>query len=605
MEKFSLSKKQVRSVQADSVKVDAESRTMEFSFSSEVPYERWFGMEIISHEKGAVNLDRLNTKAALLFNHDWDKQIGVVEKAWIGEDRRGHVRVKFGKSAFAQEKFQDVQDEMLTSVSYGYSIDEMILSKKGENGLDEYTVTKSTPYEVSLVTVPADITVGVGRVAERSAGEELIKLTTSEEEAGEKVLPVVATTKGSNMEDLEKAKLAERERIAAITALGDKFGMQDLARTMVNGEKTVADMQQAVLEKMAVKQVVIKGDEADIGLTEKEVQQFSFIRAINALANPGNRRMQEAAKFEIEVSLAGAKKRGKESQGIFVPYEILRAQRDLSKGTPSAGGYLVATEHRAESFIEMLRKKSILDRAGATVLNGLVGDLAIPKQTGGATAYWVGEGSAPTESQQTFGQVAMAPKTVGAFTDLSRKLILQSSPDVENLVKKDLATVLALAIDIAGLYGSGSSNQPQGLTNVSGINTKDFAAAMPTYAELVAMESLIAADDADVENMKYLTEPTVRGAMKTAVKFSSTASPIWEPGNTMNGYPALVSNQITAEDVFFGNWADLMIGYWSGLDMNVDTAALATSGGLRVIVLQDCDVAVRHAESFCWGNDAQ
>lgn len=613
MDTKSLPKRAFRAFDTGDATVDEEKRTLEFSFSSETPYERWYGNEIISHDEGAADYTRLNDGAPLLFNHDPDQHIGTIEKGWTA-DKRGMVRVRFGNSPLAQEKFRDVADKILRKVSFGYLIDDIVLSKKGAEGEpSDYTVTKYTPYEVSFVTIPADNTVGLGRELENDQEfkELLARANRSFEEQNKPAAP--AATKGVTMSEptidvkAEQAKAvqAERERNTAITALGEKFGLQDMARELIASGKSLDEAREAVLAKIATRQTAVTGKEGDIGLTDKEVQSFSFMRAINALANPNDRRAQEAAKFEREVSEAATKKRGKDAQGFFVPYEILRAQRDLVKGTPSAGGYNVATNLLSGSFIEMLRKKSILDRAGATVLNGLVGDIAIPKQTGGATAYWVAESGSPTESQQTFGQVAMSPKTVGATTDISRKLLIQSSIDIENLVQRDLATVLALAIDLAGLYGTGNSNQPQGLSLVSGINTKDFSSAMPTFAELVDMESKIAADDADVDAMKYLTEPTVRGSLKSNVKFSSTDATIWEPGNMINGYPALVSNQITAEDVFFGNWADLLIGYWSGLDLTVDPYALSTQGAIRVIVLQDVDVAVRHAESFCFGNDAQ
>jgi HK97 family phage major capsid protein len=196
----------------------------------------------------------------------------------------------------------------------------------------------------------------------------------------------------------------------------------------------------------------------------------------------------------------------------------------------------------------------------------------------------------------------MTPRTVGAFTDFSRRLILQSSLDVENMVRRDLAAVIALAIDTAALYGTGASNQPTGLKLQSGINTKDFAATNPTFAELVAMESEVAVDNADVGTMRYLLNPAQRGAAKSTEKFAGTGMTIWEPGNSINGYATEVSNQVTAGDVFFGNFADLMIGFWSGLDLTVDPYAGATSGTVRVIALQDCDIAVRNAVSFCYGN---
>jgi len=397
-----------------------------------------------------------------------------------------------------------------------------------------------------------------------------------------------------------QAAEAERARIAAIEALGQRFNAADLSRKLISEGVQLDAARAAFLEEIKVDQKPITGKEADVGLSQKEVRSFSILRALNALANPADKAAWDAAAFEREVSEAAAKAAGKSARGIFVPAEVLR--RDLTVGTATAGGNLVATDLLAGSFIDLLRNRSVVTRAGATVMNGLVGNVAIPKQTGAATAYWVAESGAPTESQQTIGQVTMSPKTLGAFTDFSRRLILQSSLDVEAMVRRDLAAVLALAIDTAALYGTAADNQPRGLKNQSGINTKDFAATNPTYAELVAMETEVATDNADVGTLRYLVNPAQRGAAKTTEKATGTAQFVWEPGNTINGYGTEVSNQVTAGDVFFGNFADLMIGFWSGLDLTVDPYAGATSGTVRVIALQDCDIAVRNAVSFCYGN---
>lgn len=596
-----------RAIQAEGINVDAESRTVEFPFSSELAVERWFGDEVLSHDKSAADLTRLNDGAPLLFNHNMDEIIGVLEKAWIGADKRGYAVVRFAKTARADEVLSMVNDNILRNVSFGYRISEMVESIK--DGKSTYTATRWEPFEVSLVTVPADHTVGIGRaeaddkrdvtvhrIQEESAqpAEITIEEPTMTEQAAPVDVQVVAT----------QAAEAERSRIAAIEALGQRFSASDLSRKLISEGVTLDAARAAFLEEIKVDQKPITGKEADVGLTDKEVRQFSVLRALNALANPSDKQAWADAAFEREVSEASAKAAGKSARGIFVPGAVLRAKRDLTVGSATAGGNLVATDLMADSFIDLLRNRSVAIRAGATVMNGLVGNVAIPKQTGAATAYWVAESGAPTESQQTVGQIAMSPKTVGAFTDFSRRLILQSSLDIENMVRRDLAQVLALAIDSAAFYGTAADNQPRGLKNQTGINTKDFAAASPTFAELVAMESEVAADNADVGTMRYLVNPAQRGALKSTEKFSGTGMTIWEPGNTVNGYGTEVSNQITAGDVFFGNYADLMIGFWSGLDLTVDPYAGATSGTVRVIALQDCDIAVRNAISFCYGNAA-
>lgn len=602
-----VSKKQIRAVDGVEFKVekDSENLFLEFSFSSEVPYLRGYGYEIISHEKGAINLERLNTKAPLLFNHNWDFQLGVIEKAWIGSDKRGYVRVKFSRDEALEGKIRDIEDGILSSVSFGYMIEEMKLTKQSEDGPDEYTVTKCLPYEVSLVTVPADFSVGIGRALEGSTELDIeadfspVNETQTKELDNDQPAATPAPTKEIKMDHSEVVK-AERERSAAIRALGQKFKMEELATSLVDSGASLADAKGAFLEKMGIEQKPVTGNEGIVGMSEKDMGKYSFLKALNALANPNDKKAWEAAKFELELSQAAAEKGGKSAKGIIVPVDMLRYKRDLSVGTSTAGGHLVATDLMAGSFIDILRKKSVIQRAGAQLLNGLVGNIAIPRQTGAATAYWVGEAGSPTESQQAFDQVPMSPKTVGAFTDYSRKLLLQSSIDVESMVRNDLAQVLALEIDRAALYGSGSSNQPTGLVGITGLNVVDFTAAVPTFAEIVDMETQIAADNADVGVMKYLINASGRGALKTKEKVSGYPSFILDNG-MINGYGYECSNVIANDDHFFGNWSDLIIGFWSGLDLLVDPYTNSTSGSVRVVAHQDCDIAARHGESFSRG----
>lgn len=590
-----------RAASTEAITVDAESRTMEFPFSSELPVERWFGDEVLSHNAGAADLKRLNDGAPLLFNHNMDEIVGVVERAWIDKDKRGYAKVRFAKTARADEVMGLVNDGILRNVSFGYRIMDMVESKK--SGQSTYTATRWEAYEVSMVTIPADPTVGVGRA---EANEKRAVNLTREDPPAQPAETTNEDTMSEQTVDIQtiatQAAEAERSRIASISALGERFKQQDLARTLIDSGKSLDEARAAILESISVEQKPVTGTETDIGLTQKEVREYSFLRAMNALANPGDRAAWEAAAFEREVSEAGAKAAGKSSRGIFVPSEILRNKRDLTAGTNNAGGFTVATDLLAASFIEMLRNRAVVMRAGATMLSGLVGNVAIPKQSAAATAYWVAENSAPTESQQTLAQVTMNPKTVGAWTDISRRLLNQSSIDVEAMVRRDLSSVIALAIDAAALYGSGSSNQPTGVKNQTGVNTKDFAATNPTFAELVAMETEVATDNADIGTMVYLFNPAQRGALKTTEKATSTAQFVWEPGNTVNGYRTEVSNQVTAGDVFFGNFADLLIGMWAGLDLMVDPYSGSTAGTVRVVALQDIDIAVRNAVSFCYGD---
>ena len=572
-------------VEFDSV----EDRTFEFPFSSEYPVARYFGNEILSHEPKAADLSRLNDSAPLLFNHNPDRVIGVVERAYIdGKRRRGYARVRFSRNAFAQEILSDVKDGILRNVSFGYSIDKM-----EERGSGDFVATAWSPYEISVVSVPADKTVGIGRSLEPTDEAASAAPTPDPIPSMENTTPDLAVVRAEAAE-------AERSRIADISALCDKHGMADLGRQLIESGRSIDEARAAVLDKMNIPQEPVTMSAAEIGLSEKESRSFSFMRAINYLANPADRAAREAAAFEIEASEAAAAKLGRQSRGITVPQDVLR--RDLNVGTSTAGGNLVATELDAGSFIDLLRNASALDQAGATVLTGLTGTVAIPRQSGAATAYWVAESGSPTESQQTVDQVSLVPRTVAAFTDFSRRLMIQSSIDVENMVRNDLASVIALKIDYAGLYGTGASNEPLGLKNTTGIGTEDFAADAPTFAEVVALESDVATANALLGSPVYLMNAAMRGNLKTTKKDAGSGIFIMENGE-VNGYRGVLSNQVASGDLWFGNFADLIIGYFSGLDLMVDPYTHSTSGTVRVVAMQDCDIAIRHPESFSRGNN--
>jgi HK97 family phage major capsid protein/HK97 family phage prohead protease len=571
---------------------EAEDRTLEFPFASEMPVERYFGMEVLSMDEKAMDLSRLNDGAPLLYQHDADRIVGVVERAYI-KDKRGYAKVKLANNELGREMQDLVKDGIIRNVSFGYRINDMEEDKSTKPVT--YRATSFQPFEISLVTVPADQTVGIGRAFTQNEGVSTASAVTSS--------PTISNMEEQtpNLELLRaEASEAKAKEAAEMLALGKRTQNVDLAQDFVMNSRSLDELRSALIEKMGSQAKPVDSTAGEIGLSEKETRQFSWLRAINYLSNPADRAAREAAGFEIEASDAAAAKLGRQSRGITIPQDIL--SRDLATSPASAGGNLVATDLLAGSFIDLLRNASALDRAGATVLTGLTGNVAIPRQSGAATAYWVAESGAPSESQQTLDQVTMMPRTVAAYTDYSRRLLIQSSVDVENMVRSDLARVLALKIDLAGLYGTGTNSEPLGLKNTTGIGTEDFAANTPTFAEVVALESDVAGANALLGSPVYLMNAAMRGALKTAVKESGQASYIYE-NNEVNGYRGEVSNQVESNDLWFGNFADLLIGYFSGLDLMVDPYSNSTSGTVRVVAMQDVDMAVRHPESFSRGNN--
>lgn len=607
-----------RSFMVERKAVDEASRTATLAFASEIPYERWWGIEVLDCTATSLRTQRLRSGANLLCDHNTQDVVGVVESVEIGADHVARAVVRFGKSARAEEVWQDVLGGIRRNVSVGYMVHKAVLVEEAD-GVETYRVTDWEPFEVSLVSVPADASVGVGRsLAEKSspapapaAPLPLEPTPSPQEKSMTQVLAAAALAAATAAPVIETP--AQRNHAAEISKIAATMpGGADMALRAIQAGHTVEQFQADAIRALSTKPVPT----ADIGMSTSEVKRFSVVRAIHALANPGDAAAQRAAAFEFEASGAVANKMGRAARGFFVPHDVQK--RDLVVGTPTAGGNLVATELLSGSFIELLRNAMVIDRMGTRMLTGLVGQIAIPKQTGAATAYWVAENGAPTESQQTVGQVTMTPKTVGAFTDISRRLTLQSSIDVESMVNRDLATVLGLAIQQAAINGPGTGNQPSGLLTlitpsvIGGAN-----GAAPNWQNIIDLETNVAVGNADIGTLGYLTNTKVRGKLKGTQKFSGTnGMPVYEPGTTpLNGYQAGITNAVPsnltkgtssgiASAIIFGNFADLVIGMWGSLDIMVDPYTGATAGTVRVVALQDVDVAVRNVESFATMVDA-
>jgi HK97 family phage major capsid protein len=572
-----------------------EERTVEISFSSEEPYQRYWGIEILGHGEGEINFERLNDSAPLLLQHNHDDQIGVVERVWI-EEGRGKALIRFGKGELSSEIYQDVIDSIRRNVSVGYQINEykLIEEKEGEG---TYRVTSWTPFEISIVSVPADQSVGVGRKLEDEA-EEQKQLKQQQEEVkkmAEETKPIV-TPDFTEAKELavKEARESETKRSGEILALGVEHKQAEQAQVFVKEGKSVEEFKSLLLSEKGKAEPM--PTETDLGLGKKEIEKYSLKKALVALETGD----WSKAQYEKEVSDAIGELRGESAKGIFLPMQD--AQRNLTVGDDTAGGYTVDTQ--LGNMIELLRNKMVVNAMGATVLSGLRGNVSLPKHTGAATGYWVNEDGNVTESQQTFGQVNLTPKTVGAMTDISRRLMLQSEQVIEQVVINDLSTVLALSIDLAAIQGTGANGQPLGIVNTTGIKTQSFASASdPTWGEILGMEGELNTANALMGTLGYLTTPAVKANMQAKSKDTGSGQFVWPEGKTVNAYNAMSSPQMVAAKVLFGNWADLIIGNWGTLDINLDKSTNSASGGLRIVALQDVDVAIKHPESFCLGSN--
>ncbi len=570
---------------------ESEDRTLEFPFASEAPVERYYGMEVLNMDAKSMDLTRLNDGAPLLYQHDADKIVGVVQKAYI-KNKRAYARVKLANNELGREMQELIKDGIIRNVSFGYKINSMEADES--TSPVTYRATSFQPFEISLVTVPADNSVGIGRSFSHNENVDTASAVHSQPNG------VTTVDQNLNVEAIRaEAAQAKAKEMADMIALGQRTKNIEMAQEFIANSRSLDELRSALLEKMGVEEKPLNPKDAEIGMSDKEKRDFSFIRAINALAHPNSQEAQRAAAFEMEVSRAAQQKSGKEARGILIPADVLGyGRRDLTVGSASGGGDLVATDLMSDSFIDLLRKALVLQSAGATVMTGLQGMVALPRQSGGATVYHVAESGSITESQLTVDQVTMQPRTIGALTDYSRRLLLQSSIDIENLVRRDLAQQIAIEVENQAINGIGAASYPLGFLNVTGINTES---GYTTFADYVNAEAALSTDNALLGSLGYLMNSALRGTLKTTEKSATgtNANFIYEADNTINGYPAYVSNSMPNNTAVFANFSDILIGFWSGLDIMVDPYTGSASGTVRVVAMQDYDVAVRHPESIC------
>ena len=608
-----------------------------FSFSSEAPVERWWGKEILVHDDGAMDLARMNDGGAYLWNHNRDVVLGVAIRTWLGGDRRLYTQVKWSpntaeKGTEEYKRRRDIEAGIVRNVSFAYEIGEVRESSTGD-----MLVTKWNVLEVSAVSVPADQTVGLGRSLDDTEEQIQPSPTKTHEpapvmldneqsaERGTETSPVPPIMEQSiDIQEVQTAaRAAERDRVATIRSMCDQHQVgSDLADNLINNDASLEQAREAVLTQLGRSRKEFAGRVHDdgagsIGLTQQEVKRYSLMNVIRHLADPTDRASREAASFELECSKAAESKLGRAAKGIVMPWDVMASTQERapqSVGTASAGGYLVDTQLLTGSFIDLVRNRSALLGLNVTTLTGLVGNVDIPKKTGSTTAYWVGEDVAVSETAMTLGQISMTPKSLGGYVDITRRLMQQSSLDVEALVRADLAESIALAIDASGIYGLGGSSALLGIKNITGVGTETLSSDAATnkaiggvtyyfgaFSDYVNMETTVSVANLDVDSMFYVGNAHVRGALKQTLRNTNSENFIWD-NNEVNGYGARVSNQLIGSNVLFGDFSQAIFGFWSGVDITVDPYTNSTKGTTRIVAFQDVDFGVRNPGAFVFGS---
>ncbi len=606
--------------------------------SSEAPYHRYAmwdeadecwreGYEVLGHGEGEIDNSRMKDGLIIQDTHRGD-QIGIIRKPEVKDGKIGGV-IEFSCSDRAQVIAKDAAAGIRRNMSVGYVVNKTKKVGKAEDGLPIFRVTSWTPYEASFVNVPADTRVGVGRSHEE-------KKNGGEPAAKQKGIQIMETPTKAGFTAEQKTKI--REMASAAHVSGEEVAdILTSERSFEEIREELLNRREKYLEELAKKPAKpADGSRAviDEGDQKKIRQKYDFAKVLRYYAEVAESKYSSIdIAFEREISDELAKQTGRAVQGILLPDFVgNRAAANandggLTLGTPayntdtSAGGITgiggtgkdtIATMLLAGQFIDALVATLVLrEQLGAEVLTGLVGNISIPKG-GSITGGWISaEGGNAAKKNPTFGQITATPHTYGAYVDITRKLLLQSSVNVQAKVLEWLMYACAAGIETAAFQGAGTNGAPTGLcTALTGTAWSNA----PTFDKIVDLIAATKTANSYKPSMKFVgnagvwaklaktrdyevltdgsSTPKNVGAIGGSVRLLDTAT------NKVIGRDFVEANLMPAAKLLFGDFTQLSVCLWSGTDIIVDPYANDTNGGLRLVALQDSDILIKRPESF-------
>jgi HK97 family phage major capsid protein len=613
-----------RAFTVDRSGIDKTARTVPLSFASEQPVERWFGREILEITPQACDLSRLNNGGAVLMDHNWRDQVGVVIETSIDPaTKKARCVAKFSQSVRGQEIFNDIVDGIRSLVSVGYLVKKMVLQSV-EGDVETHRVTEWQPFEVSVVAVPADTSVGVGRSAKPEtppAGKGNAPAATANRTSPKMETTPAASAATTPVVTSVNDIAAERSRVKDINAsarvLAEKHpDKAEAFRLLASKCAETGDGMDAfnrsaldILGTQSLSPVRQDPKAAQLGLSGKEVKRYSLMRAIQCqLAH------KPLDGFEGECNRALTEKLDRQPVGFFIPDEIAadrRSNRALSAGVPGDGGYTVGENILASEFVSFLRSNAVVVKLGARVISGLTGDVSIPRQLTGATAYWVSETGSITSSGATFGQIVGKPRRIGTSVPYTKQFLAQTSLDAESFVVNDSDEATAVELDRVAIRGGGGS-EPLGILSLASgdRSTSVTFGGAATWAKYLEFFKNVADSKALLGRPAYLTSPASAVKAMSIPKFTSTSNPIWDENSKIGMFPAEWSNNIatsgsgTLDQVIFGDFSQIIFLEWAGRDVVVDPYGTNATGGTVTITIQRLiDMVIRRAKSFAISAD--
>lgn len=575
-----------------------DEKVVRLSVSSEAPYLKWVwdseakdyvrAYEVLGHKDGEIDFSRMKGGLVIQNGH-YGRQIGIMDAPEV-KDGKLCGDVRFGHSQEAQDMKADALDGICRNMSVGYLVNEYKRDGVAEDGYPIFRAVKWTPFEGSFVNVPADTTVGVGRSMPEnpSGGNAPAAIIKEQSMTKEEIEAAIAAAVKENTEASQK-RVAELE--AELKAIKEK-----------KPETPAPDAAHKVF------------DESD---QHKIAKEYNILRAIRALANDKG----VDAGFEREISQQIGKALKRDARGFYVPESVfvnaMAYQRAMTGKTNVAneivgnGKATVSTDLLAAQYIEELVAMTVLGSAGVSVLDGLQGDISIPKGTA-VTAGWIAEKDAAPTVSPTFSNITGEPHTAAANAIISRKLTIQSSLGVQSLVARLILEAIGRAVETATFDGAGMNSQPTGLAATSGVGAVSMTAGKPTHANMVEFWEKVMTANANTAGCKYIMSPAVKALLRKTRDIANVKNGDNVVGGVggeflctregdIEGYPVIMSGLCDAKKIYFGDWSQILMAFWSGVDLIVDPYTYSNKGALQLSAFQDCDVLVRHPEAFAIG----
>lgn len=602
---------QKRNLRIDNISENENSSNkLTFSCASPAPYTREYEdliyNEVLEISDTSIDFTRLvDQRSPLLFEHDMEKQIGVVDRAFI-KDEKLYVDVRFSKSKFAQEILADIKDDIRRNVSIGYIVNDYQMVEN-ENDIPTMIVKNFTIYEVSIVSAPADPFVGVNRSLSEEEKMENKENIEEEVKPQEDVVEAVDETKACKVDEtkevveetveetpVEETKEEVVEEVVQeenndseaedIRAAGELAGEEELAEECIKGKKSLEDFKNLVKSKRNINSN--KNNE------KKDISMKKYFSISKAIRNACSQYKGDTSK-DLETQIIADNKRG---LGIGEEYDVVVSRRALAP-TATNGQELITGEYLPQEFVPALRPATALSKTGYRIIPSTGHSVSFAVVTQGSTAKMYDLDGNLEDGDLKFATKELKPRKAGVCVPIPYSLLLQARPEIDAIVSDDIVKALDELRDNMALIGTGENNQPVGIAKTVGVNNVPVSSIF-TYEGVCEAERLIRDSNDMSENLYWVMNSTNYTKFKTTLKDDVAGAEYLMTDGKINGYEAVINNSLDDNTIILGNFDELVIADFDGLMLKVDDITFVKKQAVQIIATQAFDCICRRPKSF-------